>query len=71
MRFRLNFLKRKPKNPGKYFEKFIPYYSVYPTFLEFDYKSLTVIYLLSNKHLRNLNEFYLRYINYYFFRLYN
>ena len=71
IRFRWNFLKHKPKNPNKFYEKYIPYYSINPTFLEFDYKSLTIIYLLTNKHLRNLNEFYLKYINFYFFRLYN
>lgn len=71
VRFRWNFLKRRPRNPSSFYEKYIPYYSINPTFLEFDYKTLTIIYLLTNKNLRNLNEFYLKYINFYFFRLYN
>lgn len=71
IKFRFGFGKWSPKNPSKFFEKYIPHYTTQPTFLEFDYKSLTIIYLKSNKNLKNLNELYTRYINYYFFRLYN
>lgn len=71
VRYRFNRHKRQPRNPHKYFEKYIPFFSVYPTFLEIDYKSLTVLWVLPNKNLKNINGYYLRYINYYFFRLYN
>jgi len=71
IRFRFNLYKQCPQNPDKFFEKYVPHAINHPKFLELDYKSLTVIYLMSNRFSQTLNEFYLRYINYYFFRLYN
>lgn len=71
LRNKFQFKKRQPKNPHKYFEKYVPFLSMYPPFLEIDYKSLTIIWVLPNKNLKAINSFYLKYINYYFFRLYN
>ena len=71
IRFRFNLYKQCPQNPDPFFEKYVPHAINHPKFLELDYKSLTVIYLTTNRFSQTLNEFYLRYINYYFFRLYN
>lgn len=71
IRFKFNFYKQKPKSMNKFFEKYLPFYTTQPTCFEFDYRSLTVLFIIQNTKLVFLNDFYLRYINYYFFRLYN